>query len=240
MSIRYLSPHRVQPGETVIALVEKFGLGCREALSEISSNRGLNLNASPEDALPAGCVIQIPPDARQLVRNRIYALHAFRPKVVSHFDIMQARMETQLLPLLADTRSVERIEKIGPQLELFEAEVQSQISGLSVLAQPLVPICEALSCTYVAENDDFAALNASQDPMCGMYWSVSPPALELWQGVWAIDLWADKWSEKDATESQRVTAQFLTTVRSIVTQKIDQRLRSAQSLQRKIEADFAT
>ncbi len=238
VSIRYLTVHRVQQGDTVASLTERYGLGCNRALTDIEANQRLNLAASPSTRLETGAVVQIPPDARQLVRNRIYALYALRPQIVTHFDDMQAQTEARVLPLLVDEIQAEIPERINTVLAELGAELQSAIDRITESAQALVQICEALACTYVGDSDDRAAAGAIHDPMCGIAWSVTPAALDLWRNLWAAEMWFDKWSGKSPLDAQQTTARFVNTVRSIITQKIDQRLRDAQSLQRRLEADF--
>ena len=175
-------------------------------------------------------------DARRLLQDRIYALHELRHHVVAHFDEMQAQIEKRILPLLDSAPCDPESAEIAPLLEEFASTARTTIARMKVLSQSFVPVCTALAASEFGDREDELAAAHRSDPACGLLWCLTPGALDLWTDLWSPDIWSDRWAGKDAGQSQRETMQFFTTVRSIVTQKVDDRLRAAQQLQRRIAA----
>ncbi len=237
MSIKFSSIYTTRDGDTLDALVQQYRLSSSLALVEIESNAAVREHLLSDAALPAGLVIHIPPNAADLVRERLYRLREIRPVLLSHFDTMREIAESDLRSALANATtpidSVEAFEILG---ELSEF-VSESLTSIAANTASLVDIGVGMSATHVATDADRAVAGAAQDPRSGLYWSVTPPVLNQWETMWNGELWRAKWSGVDSGDAWGRASQYKTTIRSIVVQQVDARIRESQSLERQLLAE---
>jgi hypothetical protein len=238
MSIKYLSAHTVQDGDTIESLVSQYRLSSWQAIAESPANNALRSMLSDQRDLPIGLVINIPPGAADLSRERIYGLNRLKPECLKHFDQLQESADTDLQQAVLVAESLADSHEVRQVLFALRADVEAAIRELAERALPLVLICKGMAYTHVAQPADHAVSERATDPRNGLYWALSPDALALWGGMWEEDLWMAKWQDLDMRSAWEATSRHLHLVRSVVVQQIDQRLRETLSLQRQLRAEF--
>jgi len=237
VGIKYLSAHTMQDGDTIASLVVRYRLSSRRAIVECPANVSLLSKLPDPGRPPAGFILHIPPSVSDLTRDRIYALNRLKPACLEHFDKLQAFADSELQPALSATEALLESQVVRQTLSALRVEVEEAIADIAGQALPLAAICKGMACTHLAQPIDRAVSESAADPRCGLYWAVSPDALVLWSGMWDEDLWMAKWQDLGTRSNWEKTCQYLNTVRSIVVQQIDQRIRDALSLQRQMHAE---
>jgi hypothetical protein len=231
MTARQLSAHVVANGDTVDYIVSHYGLSSSAALRDIPANQSLKSHLSADGPLPAGLLIYIPPRAGLLVRNRLYCLQSIRPGFIAHFDDCRQRLEDDVAPAVLKARKPGDDPAVHALLmELCQVAGES-IEAISRAAQPLIPVCQGLVLTHVADDTDHAVAGAADDPLCSLYWCITPPLLEFWRGFWEPSAWREKWQDRTPEAAFQLQQQQLNTLSSLVVQQVDQRIRNAQILE---------
>ena len=237
MGIRFLSAHTVQDGDTIDSLVIRYRLSSSRAIAECPANVSILSKLPDRSRLPAGLVLSIPPSVFDLARDRIYALNRLKPACLAHFDKLQVSADTELQQAVLTAEALIESRVVRQILSALRMEVGKAIADIAEQALPLVPICKGMALTHAAQPTDHAATESATDPQCGLYWAVSPDMLALWRGMWEQDLWMAKWHNLERRSAWEAARQYLNTVRSLVAQQIDQRIRDALSLQRQLQAE---
>ncbi|MDH3349940.1 MAG: hypothetical protein OEM51_00215 [Gammaproteobacteria bacterium] len=237
MSIKFPFAHIVQSGDSRESIVARYRLSSWRAVTEISPNIALRELTESHDDLPVGLLIHIPPNAPELARERLYGLHSFRPEIMVHFDAMQELCNTELRgPVLAAADPLES-EEIRQALARLHSYVAEATDILARNTSPLIQVCQGMIHTHVAERTDHAVVNAGGDPLRGLYWAVTPSVLELWKNMWAPGTWAAKWRSVASKAAWEQATQYATTIRSLVVQQIDRRIREAMALERALRLE---
>jgi len=232
MSIKFLSRHVAKPGDTLESLVSEYRLSSWRAIADIQANLPLRGQLVIRGTLPLGLMISIPPNAGELLKERLYLLHRVRPAFLAHFDGQALQAEQILGASLLNARAPDEAEGVAEVLAAMQKEVDLTIEDLARQTWPLVSICVGMTHTHVAERIDQLAAGTLSDSLCGLYWAISPPILGLWQQLWELDTWVGKWQGLDSGAAWQRVQQFQNTVRSLVVQQIDKRIRDAQKLER--------
>lgn len=233
MSIHYLSAHKVRAGDTLESLVARYRLSSPRAITDIPANKPVRARLIGSSDLPPGLMIRIAPNAGQLVKERLYLLHALRPAFLAHFDELES-LHVELEAALRDAGAPLDCARAWTVVGRLQDAVLTAIDSIALRAAPLVDICRGMAHTHVAEDTDHAAVSSAQDSHCGLYWSLSPATLELWRDMWALSLWLDKWQDQASDRAWLLATRYLNTVRSIVVQQVDRRIREAQKLERSL------
>lgn len=231
MSIKYSSVYIAQSGETLESIARAFRLSSRKAVIDSPGNRSLS-GLSPGTTLAAGTRVQIPPNSNQLLKERLYALHAVRPLVVEHFDGLRRRAEQDLRDTALKNVVPQTHEEIRSALSGMRAMVCDGLSELAQASAVLADIGRGMAETHVGTANDQSVSGSSVDIMTGLYWLVSAQYMAVWSDMWNIDTWTDRWSGKNSANAWTVAIQYLNTVHSIVIQQIDARIREAVRLER--------
>ena len=237
MSIKYLSAHTIQIGDTVESLVSQYRLSSWRAIADSPANTALRSKLSDQSDLPIGLIISIPPNAAELSMERIYALNRLRPECLKHFDQLQESAETDLRQAILVVESLADSGEVRHVLIALRANVEDAIRDIAERASALVPICKGMAYTHAAQPTDRAAAECATDPRSGLYWALSPDVLAQWAGMWEQDLWMAKWQDLDVQSAWKATGRHLNMVRSIVIQQIDQRIRETLTLQRQLRGE---
>jgi hypothetical protein len=234
MTAGQLGAHVVETGDSLAGIVGRYNLSSEMALLEAPANRPLRPVLENSGPLPEGLLVYIPPRAVLLVRDRIYCLQRLRQRLYRHFDSLRESAAADLIPAIrASDLSRVRTEFSVP-FRLLEKTVSSMVEEAAEMAWPLVGISQAMVNTHVAEPTDHAVVNAANDPLCPLYWAVTPPMLEFWTDFWSIGRWAKNWQDKDGPRAARLLSQQLNTLGSLVLQQIDKRIRDAQALENRL------
>ena len=237
MGTRILSAHTMQDGDTIASLVVRYRLSSNRAIVECPANVALLSKLSDPDRPPAGFILHIPPSVSDLARDRIYVLNRLKPACLEHFDKLQAFADSELQPALSAVEALLESQVVRQTLSALRVEVEEAIAAIAGQALPLAAMCKGMACTHLAQPIDRAVTESAADPRCGLYWAVSPDALALWSGMWSEELWMARWQGHDNQSNWEKTCQYLNTVRSLVIQQIDQRIRDALALQRQLHAE---
>jgi len=230
MTAGQLSAHLVRNGDTVDELVSRYDLSSRVALTGIPANLPLKMHFVDDGPLPDGLLIYIPPRALLLARDRVHCLQSARPRVIAHFDDCRERLANELGPAILGEEEPGKSGAVHDLLSDLGNSVVQTIESVSRATQPLITVCQAIVLTHVAEETDHAAVGSAGDPLCSLYWCITPPLLEFWTGFWEPSAWQEKWQNKSAEEAFNLLEQQLNTLSSLAVQKFDQRIRDAQSL----------
>ncbi len=237
MTIRHTSLYTTSDGDTLQAIVEQYRLYSERALLEIEANASIRERLQSGGALPAGLTVHIPPNAIDLVRDRQYRLHEIRSGLLSHFNTMLDIAEAELKTALKKATVPAESREVTNVLERLAGYVTEGVSTSAADARPLADIAAGMSLTHAATDMDRAAAGAPNDPRCGLYWAVTPPILEQWESMWATDLWQARWGGgAGADDPWGSASQYKVTIRSIVVQQIDARIREAQALERELRS----
>lgn len=237
MSIRFLSMHVAKPGDTLESLVSEYRLSSWRAIADIQSNVSLRGKLVVRGTLPVGLMVNIPPNAGNLLKERLHLLHKVRPVFLAHFDRQALHAEQTLCASLLNARLPDEVEGVAADLAAMQNEVDTVIEDLACETWPLVSICVGMTHTHVADRTDKMAAGTVSDSLCGLYWAISPPILGLWQQLWDLDMWLGKWQGRDPDAASQLVQQFQNTVRSLVVQQIDKRIREAQRLERDLHQE---
>jgi hypothetical protein len=234
MSVRFLSKHIAKPRDSVESLVREYRLSSWRAITDIEANLPLRSQLMIRGFIPQGLMISIPPNAGDLLKERLYLLHRVRPSFLRHFDKELLLAEQDLKPLMLHAENPAESEAVAAILETMQREVNLAIEDLARQAWPLVSICTGMSYTHVFQQIDKMAAGTTNDSLCGLYWALSPPLLSLWRQIWHLDFWAQKWTNRDQDAAWQLVSQHQNTVRSLVIQQIDKRIRYDQKLEREL------
>lgn len=237
MSIKFVSAHTVAPGDSAESIVVQYRLSSWLAVTDMPANEPSRSQLLRQGDLPAGLLLNIPPNAAYLARERLQLLHLIMPKFHAHFAELRGYSESALQSVVLAATSPAESAAVVTELANLRDRVAESVRVLAHAAEPLVGICQGMAHTHIAQPMDHAAVQAAGDSLCGLYWAISPPRLQLWQNMWAEDLWADKWSNQEPQAAWQLATQYLTTVQSLVVQHLDQRLRETQAMERKLQRE---
>jgi len=234
MTAGQLGAHVVEAGDSLASVVDRYNLSSELALLNIPANRPLRPVLETAGPLPEGLLVYIPPRAVLLARDRIYCLQRLRPRLLSHFHGLRESAAADLIPAIRASDLSQARTDFSESFLLLGKTVSSMIEEAADTARPLVGISQAMINTHVAEPTDHAVVNAANDPLCPLYWAITPPILEFWTDFWSIEGWIEKWQDKDGPQAARLLKQQLNTLGSLVVQQVDQRLRDAQALENRL------
>jgi len=237
MSIKFVSAHTVAPGDSAESIVGRYKLSSWLAVIDMPANEASRSQLPSHGDLPAGLLLNIPPNAAHLARERLHLLHRITPGFHAHFAELRSYSESALRSAVLATQNPAESAAVATELANLGDRVAASVALLAHAAEPLLAICQGMAHTHIAQPMDHAAVQAAGDSLCGLYWAISPPRLQLWQNMWAEDLWADKWCNEEPQAAWQLATQYLTTVQSLVVQHLDQRLRETQAMERKLQRE---
>jgi hypothetical protein len=237
MSIKFVSAHTVAPGDTAESIVGQYRLSSWLAVTDMPANEASRPVLLSQGDLPPGLQLSIPPNAAHLARERLQLLHRIMPKFNAHFAELRGYSESALQSAVLAARNPAESATVATELANLRDRVAESVRLLAHAAEPLVGICQGMAHTHMAQSMDHAAVQAAGDSLCGLYGAISPPRLQLWQNMWAEDVWADKWCDEEPQSAWQLATQYLTTVQSLVVQHLDQRLRETQAMERKLQSE---
>jgi hypothetical protein len=237
MTRRFLVVHIADGDDSLESLARDYRLSSVRAIIEIDANRGLLEKLPRIGNLPDGMRVNIPPNAMQLATERTRTLQQVRPLFLSHFNtlrkIVSENLDAVLRPADTPLESKEVLRLLG-ELQAF---VDKEIRTIASHAADLVEIAEAMSMTHVAEERDRQAARARQDPLCSLYWALTPVVLEQWQQLWAVATWERKWQGQDGPAALLKTERMLNTIETLVIHQLDARLRETYRLNQSLLAE---
>jgi hypothetical protein len=70
--------------------------------------------------------------------------------------------------------------------------------------------------------------------MTGLYWLISGQYVDAWVDMWGLELWTNKWRGKDTVTAWCAADQHLNTIRSVIVQQVDARIRETLALERSL------
>lgn len=237
MSITFLSRYEVGRYDTVESVCHSYGISWR-AISEIPANQGIRHNLPSSGKLATGLILGIPPHAGRLIKERLHALHRLRPGILNHFAEVSKMADTELKPLLSKGTVAEISSDITRVLSSLHEQNLRGVQELAGSSRQLVPLCTGLSHTHVAIPEDSKVVGSSADEMCGLYWTISPEMLQVWQNLYLPEFWSERW-QSTVSDPWTSIQQNLNTISSVIVQKLDGRIRHDQNLDRELTMEFA-
>lgn len=237
MSAIHSVVHRTREGETLDSLVQKYQLSSRLAILDAEKNAAIRAQLSIDGGLATGLFVQIPPNAERLIQRRIFTLNQLRPVLLAHFDTLEELAASELHAALLNDTPPYGTANVSNALRDLEEFVAASFERFGGNSHELAELGIALSLTHVATTDDHALAAGSRAPNAGLNWAVSSAGLARWQSMWSRDHWDEKWDSVSSGTAVRLTTQYIRTVRSIVVQHTDQRVRQALQLQRLLLAE---
>lgn len=234
MSIRYVNIHVVKEGDTLDSLVRDYRLSSRKAIVAVKPNLGIAEQLGRRDDLPPGLHVHIPPNAIELTMERVYKLQEIRPVLLAHFEAQrQLAMDDLRATVLAAGRPAESAD-VQQALDALETFVSREVERIAANFADFVSLAMAMTTTHVATARDKAVEGSASDPMCSLYWVLSPPVLAQWREAWGLELWRDKWGERQGAEAWQYLERYSNAVSSTVMQQMDQRMREALALKQRL------
>ena len=237
MNSTKISIHKVRTGTTLDSLVADYRLSSTKAILDCPGNAAIRLQLSVDGELPIDLIVQIPPIAHEVLRERMRLLTQLKPVLLSHFDTLRDLAESKLWPALRNDSAPYRSEEVTAVLQNFGEFSQRAIDAVGANSLRFVELGKAMSMTHVATHQDSTLAASSAHPMTGLNWAVSAQGLSAWQSMWARDLWDNKWEGRSSRDAAQLTMQYITTVRSIVVQQADRHFRESLLLQKQLQAE---
>jgi hypothetical protein len=126
-------------------------------------------------------------------------------------------------------------EDVDRVLSGLRGLVADAIATVSRASAALAQIGLGMSETHVATANDHAVAGSSVGDLTGLYWMLSGNYVAAWSDMWDTSLWVGKWAGKDSASARTAVTQHINTVRSIVVQQADARLRETLALERSLQ-----
>lgn len=234
MTGRIVIIHIVDGDDSLESLARDYRLSSVRAIIEIDANRDLLEELPRIGNLPAGLKVYIPPNAIQLVTERTNELQKVRPLFLSHFATLRQIVSVDLAAALQTTEAPLESEAVLRLLAELNGYVDREILSIATHSSDLVGIAQAVSQTHVAEERDHGATRARQDPLCSLYWAVTPQVLEQWQMLWDLATWEQKWRGVAGEAALVKSLQMVNTIETLVVHQLDARLREAYNLKQSL------
>ena len=229
--------HEVRSGQTLASLVADYRLSSKAAILDSPGNAAIRSQLLVDGELPIDLFIQIPPNAYDVLRERMQLLNELKPVLVAHFDTVRDLAESDLLPALRNEGPPFQSDEVVSVLQNLGEFSQRAIDQIGASSTRFAELGKAMSLTHVASRQDSALAASSGHPMAGLTWAVSSNGLSAWQSLWMRDLWEDKWEGRSSDAAAQLTMQFITTVRSIVVQQGDRHFRESLLLQQRLQSE---
>jgi hypothetical protein len=229
--------HKPGEGETLDSLVAAYRLSSVAAILDTQCNASIRSILAKGGELPVDLIIHIPPNAEDILRRRLQELNQLKPVLLAHFDTQQELVIAELLPVLANDVSPfcsDEVSAVLQNLEEFSQNARDRIDASSTI---FVELGSAMSLTHVATRDDHALASASGNPAFGLTWAVSNHGLSAWNSLWTRDVMESKWGSGSSDTDARNILALMMTIRSLVVQSVDRRIRESFSLQQKLQAE---
>ena len=121
-------------------------------------------------------------------------------------------------------------DDVGCALAGMQAMVSESLKTIAQACIVLADIGRGMAETHIGSANDQSVLGSTVGVMTGLYWMLSAQYVHVWSDMWNTELWTDKWDDKDCAQAWGLAAQYLNTVRSIVVQQADARIRETQRL----------
>jgi hypothetical protein len=230
MSISYTSTYIAKSGDTLKQIARAFRLSSYRALVEIPGNAHIG-NIAVDATLEIGTRISIPPNAGDLLKERLYVLHAVRPLLLAHFDKQVTQAEADLRGVALAGGIPSTPSELSRALAGMQALVAEDMQNIAQACVTLARIGQGIAETHVASADDRSIRGSTVGEMTGLYWMLSGRYVGVWADMWSVELWSDKWQGKDIATAWRATDQHLNTIRSVVVQQADARIRETLALE---------
>jgi len=233
--------HEVRPGDTPASLARRYGLSSWVAVVKAPINNELwQAETEPplyaDSALEVGIMLRIPPDARALLKDRVYELLRIQALLQRHFHEQDRIFNAQVVPLEV-VGPLDQRETVKTILDPMIRQVHSDVVLAHEAAKPFAEINDGLASTHLYNQGDLSRYAGSGSEFVGLNWLLTPGILELWYGMWAPEFWASRWRGRSLRDAKQAMAVHLNLVRSKVLQQTDLRLREAHMALWRLDAE---
>ena len=208
--------HKVGAETTLLSLVADYRLSSTKAILDVESNASVRSVLLEDGDLPVGLIIHIPPNAEEILQQRMRKLNELKPVLLDHFDTLQELTIAELLPALASDSypfQSDEVSSVLHNLREFSLTAIDQIGTNSIV---LVELGGAMSLTHVATYDDRALGAMSGNPVAGLNWAISNAGLNAWNTMWNRDVLDERWDTGSSDDIAKSLLDYQTTIRSIV------------------------
>ena len=229
--------HEVRSGQTLASLVADYRLSSKAAILDSPGNAAIRSQLSVDGELPVDLFVQIPPNAHDVLSERMRLLNELKPVLLAHFDTLRGLAESDLLPALRIDSPPFRSDEVMSVLQNLGEFSRRAIDQIGANSIGFVDLGKAMNLTHVATFQDSALAASSGHALAGLSWAVSSNGLPAWQSMWTRDLWDDKWEGRSSDVAAQLTMQTITTVRSIVVQQGDRHFRESLLLQKRLQSE---
>ena len=229
--------HKVREGDTLNSLVARYRLSSTKAILDAESNAPVRAELLNGSQLPVDLVIHIPPNADEILRQRMDGLLGLKPVLLAHFNTMQELTNAELLPALSSDAPPYRSDAVSSvfyNLREFSLRTIEQVSASAIV---FVELAAAMSLTHVSTHDDQVLGGMSGSPAAGLNWAISENGLNAWKSLWDRNGLDAIWANESPDDVVRSLLDYQMTVRSIVVQTVDRRFRESLQLQQKLQAE---
>jgi len=237
MSATRNTVHKVRGGQTLASLVADYRLSSTAAILDSPGNANIRSQLAAEGELPFDLFVQIPPNAHDVLSERMQLLNELKPVLLAHFDSLRELAESDLLPAMRNDDPPFQSDEVMLVLQNLGEFSQRAIDQIGAKSVRFVELGKAMSLTHVATSQDSALAASSAQATAGLTWAVSSHGLSLWQSLWSRDVWDDKWEGRSSDAAVQLTMQTITTVRSIVVQQADRHFRESLLLQKRLQSE---
>jgi hypothetical protein len=237
MSATRNTVHKIKSGQTLASLVVDYRLSSTAAILDSPGNANIRSTLAADGELPVDLIVQIPPNAHDVLGERMRLINELKPVLAAHFNTVRDLAESDLLPALRSDGPPFQSDEVGSVLQNLGEFSQRSIEQIGAMSMKFGELGKAMSLTHVVTREDSALAASSGHPMAGLTWAVSSNGLSAWQSLWARDLWDGKWEGRSSDAAAQLTMQYITTVRSIVVQQADRHFRESLLLQRRLQSE---
>ena len=160
--------HKVREGDTLNSLVARYRLSSTKAILDAESNAPVRTELLNGSQLPVDLVIHIPPNADEILRQRMDGLLGLKPVLLAHFNTMQELTNAELLPALSSDAPPYRSDEVSSvfyNLREFSLRTIEQVSASAIV---FVGLAAAMSLTHVSTHDDQVLGGMSGSPAAGL------------------------------------------------------------------------
>lgn len=229
--------HVVRSGQTLASLVADYRLSSKAAILDSPGNAAIRSQLSVDGDLPVDLLVQIPPNAHEVLKARMQLLNELKPVLLAHFNTLRDLAGSDLVPVLKSDSAPFQSDEVTSVLQNFGEFSQRAIDQIGTNSNKFVETGKAMSLTHVGTLQDAALAASSGHALAGLSWAVSATGLAAWQSMWTRDLWDDKWEGQSSAAAEQLTIQYITTVQSIVVQQPDRHFRESLLLQERLLAE---
>lgn len=227
--------HSSVEGESLIDIAKRYRLSSWRAVVYAPGNEEIRMYHG-RAPLAASTLVRVPPRAYDLLQRRVFALHRVRPLLEQCFVAHEQRIGRDLGDNAKDPDLSSR-EHVRALLENLDRSVRADVERVQQACRVFVEINSGLRETHLSRAPDIRKYGRYVNPEAGICWLLEKRLADSWFGMWAPDMWLERWTACDYREAVRRATLYFGAIRSNVMQQLDRRLRQAQASMKELLAE---